>query len=754
MTVNRGSSVEGTANGTEDLPPRQPTLSLAALLGVASEDQAEDQAALVSARWDVGRLFVDLVFGDKSEQTLFIEAAVEGTQGFAQSETLSISYTGSTLDPEFADYLKQVMESLGGADLGALEESYPRDWTPSSADGETSGPRFKRPGRPLLPETNVQRLPELLGLASPDGDFSTPQIVGAEWWGAELVIELDGPDFHPFAVVLEPKREGRTGYCSSEHMLFCYEGETIDEDQGRVVLDLAQKNPDLTLEDLREAFTYVPRVIQQVGKDYTDDEGLSVCGATPADPGVGDDGVTRAWRGKRQWYRFVCSKEISRNVMRSVDLMQSGIFVEHGDIECRFAMPTQRRGVPSFVNYPWKTEKRKLDTAQIGGEYGVTDNVMDSSDVGISFGFLTNLDDADVVLGGTPKLQEMLDEVHNAYPNVPIHFNCTCPPIVIADEVNLVLQGFEEKHQAPVVFTTQDPGSPIGDFSKVLEVASAGAEFRPTDSKGVNLVGFTLGADHDDLAGLLEAIGIRLNVSIIPHNSADLLQRYADASVQVFFPNGPWMRLYSNAFGDLPQKSVHAGPPFGLNGTRTWLKNVASEFGLDAEVDPVVDARLEAMKGQWDALSQEARNHRLGFVLDRDDMERLNTPVRNMGIPIFNMLDEMGFGIDILCYTENDDDLGYSREILAGLPNGADKHTSVAFNEKEELWSLLENEKFEAVFSEYFYDWRLTQAGKAQFHMAHFEKGLAGALQSMERLVNICQLPFYRRYRRYLTRHV
>tara|TARA_B100000029_G_scaffold506027_1_gene587986 strand:- start:485 stop:1705 length:1221 start_codon:yes stop_codon:yes gene_type:complete len=406
------------------------------------------------------------------------------------------------------------------------------------------------------------------------------------------------------------------------------------------------------------------------------------------------------------------------------------------------------------VNYPWKTEKRKLDTAQIDGRQGVTDNVMDSSDVGISFGFLTNLDDADVVLGGTPKLEEMLDAVHDKYPNVPIHFNCTCPPIVIADEVNLVLQNFEEKHEAPVVFTTQDPGSPIGDFSKVLEVAHAGSEFRPTDANGVNLVGFTLGADHDDLVDLLQSTGIRVNVSIIPHNNGELLQRYADASVQVFFPNGPWMRLYSNAFGDLPQKSVHAGPPFGIEGTRAWLKNVAKEFGREDAVDSVVDARLHSMKAEWDALSEEAQKCRLGFVLDRDDLDRLTTPVRNMGIPIFTMLDEMGFGIDVLCYTDKDEDLQYCRETLSGLEHGGEKHTAVAFTEQEELSSLLENGEFAAVFSEYFYDWRLTQAGKAQFHMAHFEKGLAGAIQSMERLVNICQLPFYRRYRRYLKRHV
>ncbi|MBM4388108.1 MAG: hypothetical protein FJ088_10250, partial [Deltaproteobacteria bacterium] len=57
-----------------------------------------------------------------------------------------------------------------------------------------------------------------------------------------------------------------------------------------------------------------------------------------------------------------------------------------------------------------------------------------------------------------------------------------------------------------------------------------------------------------------------------------------------------------------------------------------------------------------------------------------------------------------------------------------------------------------AFFSHHFFDWRLTQTGKASFSLQHFEKGLGGALRTLERLLIICRSEFYSRYKDYLKR--
>jgi len=46
----------------------------------------------------------------------------------------------------------------------------------------------------------------------------------------------------------------------------------------------------------------------------------------------------------------------------------------------------------------------------------------------------------------------------------------------------------------------------------------------------------------------------------------------------------------------------------------------------------------------------------------------------------------------------------------------------------------------------------LSSTGKSRFTLQHFEVGLPGAIRTVERLVRICETPFYRRYRRHLGR--
>ena len=49
-----------------------------------------------------------------------------------------------------------------------------------------------------------------------------------------------------------------------------------------------------------------------------------------------------------------------------------------------------------------------------------------------------------------------------------------------------------------------------------------------------------------------------------------------------------------------------------------------------------------------------------------------------------------------------------------------------------------------------FFDWRISRAGKARFSSKDFEMGLGGALRTLKRLLSVCRLPFYRRYRPHL----
>jgi hypothetical protein len=50
------------------------------------------------------------------------------------------------------------------------------------------------------------------------------------------------------------------------------------------------------------------------------------------------------------------------------------------------------------------------------------------------------------------------------------------------------------------------------------------------------------------------------------------------------------------------------------------------------------------------------------------------------------------------------------------------------------------------VYSDLYFDDRITGNGMVPFSVQFFEPGLLGALQSAENLLGACTLPFYRKY--------
>lgn len=713
---------------------------LSALLAIS------EPLAIRSAHWNEERLFLELSGPELDGEVFFFDAKKADAQGFRVMEDLVLSYIGQDLAPPLQSFLEDLSERVDGLEYAALQRAFPphmevlshQESPPEQTDGKASVRLTRTPVK-----TQVKDLPSLLNLEPPDGSFDKPLLVAAEWWTDQLLLEVESPGIEPFVMILEARNEERSGLIDTQHLSIGYEGESLGPAQETYLRDFAPTISHITFDDLRTAMPYVPTVLDLMAAASADaqDVQFHACGMIHESE-TGFDTVTRAWNGTNQWHRFLCSKEIDRQVQRSIDLVHDGIYVEHGDIECRFAAPTYREGVPSFVNFPWRKEIARHEKRKEESE---------EDQVAVNFGYLTNLDDADVVLGGSDKLRNMLDEVHKLFPTKPIHFNCTCPPIVIADEVNATIQNFREKHEAPVVFTTQDPGSPLHNFCDLLR-KSCGEITEVQSGTGINLVGFGSNPGTRELTKLLEGAGIRVNVSVLPHSTRELLEAYSGADTQIFYPNGQWFGLYKLAFSDLPLASLYTDGPYGMAGTHAWLESVGQSQEKRDAVNAAFDEAFSPLKSRWETLRAQAHQHRLGIVLNKDEFIRLENPSRNLGVPLLSVLHEMGFGIDLLCFDPGGEFTADCEALLETLPEGGGQHRALPFAKHEELQKLLGDPQLTAIFSEYFYDWRLTSMGIGQFHLAFFETGLTGAVDSLERVLNVCSNGFYRRYGRYLKR--
>jgi len=332
-------------------------------------------------------------------------------------------------------------------------------------------------------------------------------------------------------------------------------------------------------------------------------------------------------------------------------------------------------------------------------------------------------------------------------PGELVVLNSACGPDVTGEDLSYLAQSYHGNGRILYMPSAgQEPASAM--FREFLRwEEQEGGPIPRRNPRSVCLVGYPGGRARQELASLLEAAGFVVEACLLPSLSVEALRRARRAAVLILSRDGQFETAAREVAERLCARTVRPPAPYGLAGTQAWLREVASAMGAQAVWEAAWSRRVEAWAGRWSELKSEAAGYRLAFILQPSQMARLSDPAYNAGVPLLPVVKEMGFGIELLVYVDSSVSLPKEVEGRSG-PDG--RHRLSWFRTREELEGLLRSRDFQAVYSDFFFDSRLTRSGKGQFSLASFEAGLEGALRSLDRLLGICRLPFYRRYARYL----
>jgi len=249
--------------------------------------------------------------------------------------------------------------------------------------------------------------------------------------------------------------------------------------------------------------------------------------------------------------------------------------------------------------------------------------------------------------------------------------------------------------------------------------------------------------------GLLGQLGVQVNVVLLPIVQLARVRRLPMAPLHVIHPNEFWQNLYNQLLFDTRLRSINPEAPFGYARTVRWLETVAKEAGVGTErLADVVEAAWAPHRARFEKLCAEARTHRLGFVVGSDQIRQIASPGVTWGVPLLGVLEEFGFALDFMIHAAGQQEgRDAAREVQKALGEPA-RHRVRLFQTPSQLKMLLGSGPFAAVYSEHFFDFRLSRSGKAQFSLTMFERGFGGAVRTLERLLDVCRLPLYRRYGR------
>lgn len=443
------------------------------------------------------------------------------------------------------------------------------------------------------------------------------------------------------------------------------------------------------------------------------------------------ESVFYAFAPSSGWRRFFEGTELYRGACGA----QTGkiAVIDHTDIECIFNVAPLDNRLPSFFNVPNVEAGGSLSATPPGFEVNGKEHQM-----------FTDIQDRDVIKGADKLLDQALETLAD-HPDKPdmVFIQAGCLPDVTGDDLEASVARTSDRLRLPVVVVgiQNDPISTA--MSKLMEGSDI-AQDRPLDPGSIALLGVPDFVGRHSLGELLERAGIRVLTSVLPNLDRHGLDLLARAEVLVGYP---WDRHRETsrrlAERMAPARAILPGAPFGVDGTCVWLRAIGEAVGRSEAVEKALDAELREVAPQWRALRARAQRYRVGFIIEQSNWRAVLNPNRSLGVPMLAMLREMGFGIDVLVYAGTG--AAERDEVQAGV-------RVRSFRSCAELDARLGETEVVAWYSEMLYDRRLTRNGKNPFSLRQFRMGLRGALESLRELVRLAELPFYRRYSRYLGR--
>lgn len=435
-------------------------------------------------------------------------------------------------------------------------------------------------------------------------------------------------------------------------------------------------------------------------------------------------GPLGAHKDETGWRNFFCSVRIAPEANELI-FDERMWQVEFGDAECFYSQQRIDPRLYNFINYPIQTSWARERA-----------------------GAMAEIDDRGVILGAQKHVDALVEAVAQKPQKADVLLvNHLCTPLLIGADLDCLARRCEQATGLQAIQIPQVPSESkkhLAPFSLIFQRARQDESFlkTPEDPSSVNLFDFSETFLEEELLPLLSAIGLKPNACLLPRVQFPPLQRLMAGCAQVVWRHSYWEAELRSLMSGLPRPIVAVPAPYGVAGTKACGLALAEAKGKRDAFESAWKTQWKPAEEAWSRLTEQARQYRLAFIADRLTLGEMSGAQLWGGIPMRALLKEMGFAVDVLLFVPE----GASKGDIPGIPARS------AFSTPAELARRLKEGAFDAAYSDIYFDWRLTQAGKAQFSRQQFEMGAQGAIRSLRRLLSLCRLPFYRRYSASLTR--
>lgn len=356
--------------------------------------------------------------------------------------------------------------------------------------------------------------------------------------------------------------------------------------------------------------------------------------------------------------------------------------------------------------------------------------------------------DDDIIKGGASNLSKVISDIHAKCPGRDIFVNCCCTPLIIGDDVKGVMRKASGQGKGNLAYNDVAEETPKDQFLEAYKDLVDSSKSVKRIPKTLNLVGFPTDKSIDEMSELIELGGAEVRMKLLPEISEKIIEKSLSSELQVLFPNQNYERIFSEFFEKIGQKTIKPLTPYGFTRTLDWYYSLFDALGMTPSKE--WEEKVSNLKEKYDDLKLRAAEHKIGMVIANHDFERLIDETKFFeSIPFLNFLEDMGFKMSILVYSQREEFTAMRDAIQAKTER---EHEIAYCVDADVLEQWLSRKDIDLIYSDFMFDERVSRNGKNKISLSvGMEMGFEGAIRTSERILRIAKRRFNTNYSRFFS---
>lgn len=476
--------------------------------------------------------------------------------------------------------------------------------------------------------------------------------------------------------------------------------------------------------------------------------------------------IIQNWNHPLQKYRFLIHEGVFRNLDQSISLNLPEASISHAERECKGISPNNKNKGYHFFNFPSWFYDHSFDKY-----FYLTDDekkqYLSWKNEWNSIGLFTDLSEEDIVMWkGTDKLSEAVkyiqDNIEKNNTKV-ISFNCCCVPRIVWDDIFSVLKKAKDKIDIPFILQWQLEKTPFEQKIELLEKYLDDIDKNKLEKipKSISIFWFHENIYQKNLLEELNKLWVKINTSFLPTIDVRLLPLMLKSELFVFSPNNFQKEIFEYPFQSLWVDYILPVYPYSIKYTDEWISSIWEKLGIKVSKDLLWESYKDMYKNKVEYVKSKSYTVWI-FLIGKKEVEKfINSDYMN-NVDIINFLDEMWFNTEIYVYdnftnnNRNDNDYtkqDWNHEEIKEIIWLKNKKVKIwFFSDEKSFEKKFKESKFDLIYSDLYFDNRIIERWLNQINLKNFFVWYKGALDTINWLINLCEMKFYKNYSKYFNK--